>query len=97
MGRGENRKALGMVRRAAERDPGRALYWSMLGLLTARTGGCLREAVRHCQRGYELEPGERRVALSLADLYERVGLHQRALRLRRRHRWGLADLFRRPL
>ena len=94
MKRGDHRGALKLARRAAALDPGCALYWSALGLLVARSGGCLREAVRHGQRGYELEPAERRVALNLAALYEKAGLHKRALKLRRDHRWSLPDIFR---
>jgi tetratricopeptide (TPR) repeat protein len=93
MKRGDDQGALTLARRAAALDPGCALYWSALGLLVARSGGCLREAVRHGQRGYELEPAERRVALSLAAIYEKAGLRKRALRLRRDHRWSLPDIF----
>jgi tetratricopeptide (TPR) repeat protein len=93
MKRGDHRGALKLARRAAALDPGCALYWSALGLLVARSGGCLREAIRHCQRGHELEPAERRVALNLATLYEKAGLRKRALKLRRDHGWSLPDIF----
>jgi len=93
MKRGDHRGALKLARRAAALDPGCALYWSALGLLIARSGGCLREAVRHAQRGYELEPAERRVALNLAAIYEKAGLRKRALKLRRNHGWSLPDIF----
>lgn len=93
MRRGDDEGALRMARRAAALDPGCALYWSALGLLVARSGGCLREAVRHGQRGYELEPAERRIALNLAAIYEKAGLRKRALRLRRDHKWSLPDMF----
>jgi hypothetical protein len=82
-----------LAKRAVHLDPRCAIYRSTLGFLMARNGGCLRRAARLGLLAYEQNPGERRIALNLASIYERAGLHRRARRLRRRHGWKLPFLF----
>jgi curved DNA-binding protein CbpA len=90
---GNEKGALQRARRAVHLDPRCALYRSTLGFLMARTGGCLRRAARLGLLAYEQNPGERRIALNLASIYERAGLHRRARRLRRGHGRKLPFLF----
>jgi curved DNA-binding protein CbpA len=90
---GNERGALQLARRAVHLDPRCALYRSTVGFLMARTGGCLRRAARLGLLAYEQDPGERRIALNLASIYERAGLHRRARRLRRGHGRKLPFLF----
>lgn len=85
-------RALNFVRRSVTLDPYDALYLSYLGLLTARTGGCLRKATRYAQEAFERSPGEARIADNLASTLELAGMPKRARKIRRRSRRSLLSL-----
>jgi Flp pilus assembly protein TadD len=92
MKRRRHTRALDFVRRSVTLDPYNALYLSYLGLLTARTGGCLRKATRCAQEAFERSPSEARIADNLASTLELAGMPKRARKIRRGSRRSLLSL-----
>lgn len=90
---GRRRQALTSARRAVQLDPHSPVYRSHAGLLTAKSGGSIGEALRQGRLAHEQDPRSRSIALNLAAIYDIAGFRKRAARLRRRNRQKLTSLF----